>query len=380
MKVLSIDDEYSNIKGIEEYCNEKGWQFIYSSFKDNYWDVIIEEDPDVVILDWIDQGDSDSKEGHIILQNIWRNGFRPVIVFSGQLEALENELDARQKDNSILFLEKKGDEEVVTNILDEQEQYFCVLSSFRKELADIIAEAYNAISSIQSVSPKYIGDEQVKYFVAKRAISAFDIEKNGVDLPAWGMYIVPPISNKLMTGDLIRSIRRGVDYNVAGAPNEYYLIITPSCDIAQDKVKKAMCLPCLGKEQISDIIKMEFEDMNHEANDEIREKIDQVINEFIKKKLAFSLNQGFYQKWAALPEMKGVCPNMSVNLKNSQAIKLEEIATNTSDLGDTKYKYVRVASLDAPYVSQIVWAFMQNVCRPGAPDRDVETWANAILS
>ena len=68
---------------------------------------------------------------------------------------------------------------------------------------------------------------------------------------------------------------------------------------------------------------------------------------------------------------------MSVDLKNVEPIDPDKISINFEELKEQEY--YRVTSLEHQYVTQLVWGYMQNACRPGAPDRDVEEWAKRVL-
>ncbi|MGN0716680.1 hypothetical protein, partial [Treponema berlinense] len=68
-----------------------------------------------------------------------------------------------------------------------------------------------------------------------------------------------------------------------------------------------------------------------------------------------------------------------VNLKDLHFVELSSIAIKSNDIDNLKHKFVRIASLNSPYREQIVWAHMVNSCRPGVPDRDYKSWAEALL-
>lgn len=373
MKILAIDDSEVDVKGLRDYCKVKGWNYTWKTFDEDYYKFIFEENPDVVVLDWYDDADKTDGKGEQILDCIWKTGYRPIIIFSAHADAIN--LSDKMKRSSLLKLLIKEDEAII-NCLEENALYYDALSSYRNEMSDVIIEAFNAIDSIKRVASNDISVELVKHLVAKRAINAFDLETKEIDIPAWGMYVVPPVSKVLQRGDVIRKFKTGEDYKTVGEAGDYLLVLTPSCDLAHAKVKKVICAPCEDESAIQTAISNEFcKIYNHKKGTEEQK---QLVNDYIKKRLIGVLNQGYYQQWAALPEMEGICKNMSVNLKNIDLIDLDKIATNIETATETT-EYVRVASIDSPYVSQIAWGFMQNVCRPGAPDRDVENWVNAIF-
>lgn len=71
MKVLIVDDISDSVKGIKDFCDEKGWIVQIVSFENVYTN-IIEFDPDVIVLDWCQ--DAGDEIANPILDNIWING------------------------------------------------------------------------------------------------------------------------------------------------------------------------------------------------------------------------------------------------------------------------------------------------------------------
>ena len=74
-----------------------------------------------------------------------------------------------------------------------------------------------------------------------------------------------------------------------------------------------------------------------------------------------------------------IIPYMTVDLKKIELVKIDEIAPDKPLLTDDK-RYYRVASICSPFREQIAWAHLQNSCRPGVPDRNMELWAKEILT
>ena len=46
---------------------------------------------------------------------------------------------------------------------------------------------------------------------------------------------------------------------------------------------------------------------------------------------------------------------------------------------DDLVKYKKIISLSSPYCERLVWAYMQNACRPGVPSLDVQRWAEKLI-
>ena len=127
------------------------------------------------------------------------------------------------------------------------------------------------------------------------------------------------------------------------------------------KVTHALCARCYAKEKFHE----------RELTDKPKEKD---INSVISK-----LNSGFNKSFVPLPGFSNIIPYMTADLKMIDLLPLNEIAVNPSEITD-ETKHYRVASICSPFREQIVWAHLQNSCRPGVPDRNMEIWAKELLT
>ena len=108
------------------------------------------------------------------------------------------------------------------------------------------------------------------------------------------------------------------------------------------------------------------------------------------------LNRGYNENKVALPEFPNTLPYMTANLKKLSLVPLNKItlqiplskdknqqvsehSEQLSEQNEQAQEFVRVASIASPFREQIVWAYLQNACRPGVPDRDTTSWAGEIL-
>lgn len=206
-------------------------------------------------------------------------------------------------------------------------------------------------------------------------VSAFNVENKQIDIPSWGMYIYPPVLSMLTTGDLLR--KAGDDVDIEDA-NNYKVVISQSCDIAYKKTKNILCLNCRTmKSGIINALSSEIDKSLKLVPDLSKGDLEASKKMILQQKLSFVMNTGFYQRWAVLPALKSVCPDMSVDLKNVEPMVPDKDIIKCKSINGENY--YRVASLDPQYVAQLVWGYMQNACRPGAPDRNVEEWAKRVI-
>lgn len=304
MKVLIIDDDELSVKGIFDHCNDKHWDVKVENFEKCYENLLI-FDPDVVILDWCETASGKSL-GEDVLKTIWKNGYRQIIIFSGRQELID--ITDELSKSTLLKSFPKGDEDPVINYLDNNELYFNVLTQYRNEVGNAIIEAFNVIKPIQEASENYIGDAPIKYLLARRTADYFDLEKENLKLPQWGMYTYPPVSNSLTVCDIIKKVP--VDDNQAPAAEAYRLILTPSCDMVSEggrnpKVKEIVCAKCFDKEIMVSAFSRGIK------------------NSKLKDKLGSALTSGAIRNWVALPKLVGVCPTMCTDMKRLEVIPIE---------------------------------------------------------
>lgn len=360
MKVLIVDDIEDSVKGIYDYCEEKGWEPKISGFDDVYTS-IAKFNPDVIVLDWRDD-DANSDVGDEILNNIWSNSFRPLVVFSAN-EAIIN-IRSKLSQSSMLKLISKGDETPVIDFLQKIEAFTTALAKYRTDLSNALITSLNSIEHIKS-QPNFENDA-VSYILSKRTSTFFDDVYVGELSPSWVQYLCPPINDNLCVCDILRKISHGANYLTAGSPEEYAIILTPSCDMYHDenrtpKVTHVLYARCFPKEQFHG------------------KTLSTSPSSSSIKSVRAKLNAGFDENYVALPSFSSVIPYMTADFKKIDAVAIDKIASSQDSITDSS-EFVRVASICSPFREQIVWAYMQNSCRPGVPQRNTELWAKEILT
>lgn len=83
MKILMIEDQRDNIEGIIDFCSDEEYEHEVKNFGEGV-SYIDQYNPDIIILDLKNNTD-DRFEGCDIFDKIWEKSFRPVCVFSGQI-------------------------------------------------------------------------------------------------------------------------------------------------------------------------------------------------------------------------------------------------------------------------------------------------------
>ena len=361
MRLLLIEDNKESVKRIIDFAEEKNWVNECQGF-DSWEDAVRLFQPDIIVLDWMDDAD-DPRRGKEILETIWEKQFRPIIVFSAVAGTIQigNEI----KNNPLITIIPKGDEEVVVDKLTEWSNYVPVISELKEDMNKALIGALNTIEMFKAL--EYPGDEVVKYMITTRAATFFSRDICIENPPAWIQYIYPPMSEHILVCDIIRVVSREADLTRPGLPDEYRVILSPSCDMVNHGEIQILIAKCEPKESFSEY-RLSVSETTEVGKG--KDKVD---------KVAKLLNQGYCGAKVALPEIPGILPYMTINLKNLNQITRDTIADNYGAI-EEQHSFFRVASIDSPFREQIVWAHMLNSCRPGLPNRDITTWAKGVLS
>ena len=65
---------------------------------------------------------------------------------------------------------------------------------------------------------------------------------------------------------------------------------------------------------------------------------------------------------------------MAANLRELELITVEKIIPGEDA------EYCIVASIDSPFKELVSWAYLQISCRPGLPDRDIQSWRQEVIN
>lgn len=360
MKVLIIDDIPDTVKDILDYCEEQHWEKELVGFGDAY-KYLLEFDPDIIILDWVNDADK-IDVGNNILDHIWNVCFRPIIIFSANATVID--ISDKMKESSFLKVISKGDEQPVIDFLRDTQKFVSALATYRKDMGKAIISSLNSVDLMKSEDD--IEDNAVGYVLSKRTSAFFDKELTGELSPSWVQYLCPPVNDQLCVCDVIRKKSLETSLDNLGHPEEYLLVLTPSCDMVSEpgrnpKVTHVLCARCFPKE------------LFHGCG------LSSAPSNGSVKSTISKLNLGYSNSYVAIPGFAKIIPYMTVDLKKLELIALNKIAPSLQQ-DDESDEYVRVASIASPFREQIVWAHMQNACRPGVPDRNTELWAKEILT
>lgn len=357
LKVLFIEDEPASVETVVEEikhklrdveCKVEGFQAAES--------LLESFSPDIVILD-IFKGPVQDHEtaGLAVYDSIWNKCFCPLVIYS----ACPDDISEDVEEHPFIELVQKGansEARVISHIkafLPHVEALNQVQSSIRehvnRELKNTAPLVFQTITDTKKRKAVFVR-------AARRRIAAMMDQPSGETLACWEQYLYPPVGSNLMTGDIIR--KKTGDTNT---PENYFIVLTPSCDLVGSGART----PNIESVLVARCTKIES--VLRDAGIDRHTREDR-----FKEKLLILLARGYGSLCLPLPELPGVFPPMTAELKNLQLIDLHLIGE-----GDG-CEYCRVASVDSPFREMITWAYLQVTGRPGLPDRDFNQWADSI--
>lgn len=343
MKILFIEDDESAIQGIKDFCDDCGYSYEHPQF-DNALSYIEEYDPDILVLD-LKNNDSEGFEGCTILDKAWEYNFRPTCVFSGQI--VQSTIEQEKYASPLICFVDKGNDNPVKKFISNIAPYVDCIRNVRKEAHKAMRKSFDFFDL--AMKDQVTDSNIIAALCGNRIKAYFDHENSKNDMPIWAQYIYPIMSKEYSTGDIIKlkTLTRGVDYE-----NNFFVILSQSCDIAHKKINHVLLAKCFPIERLLKIDK---------GNGEIYERTPDELKTIF--------NTGFLNQLVPLPGIEGVMPDVAVNLKKLTLVKLDELSD----------KYEKIIALSSPYKERLVWAYMQTACRPGVPDLDIEKWCNSLF-
>jgi len=367
MRLLIIEDKADDVRGILDHAEERGWENKQLDFREAIL-AIDEYDPDVIVLDMKDDETQDEHCGGNIFKLIWKNRFRPTIIFSGLADSFvidDPEIQELAKDPLFVSI-PKGDEAPVIAKLDYLADIVPSISRLRQKLNTALIASADAINAIKTASSG-ISQEVLDYLFASRITQFLQAPVFEQKLPAWVQYIFPPMGEHLLVGDILSTKTILESEGEQKESIQFAIVLSPSCDLARaDSDTKVLVTHATKFSSIDSAYTNNFSKDEKKYKDR-RERMGKV------------LNQGFSGSKLYLPAITGVFPDLCFDMKDIDIIRLGDIATS-ADKKSEGQSWERIASLASPYRERAVWAYLSTACRPGVPTLDTDGWVDKIYS
>ena len=322
--------------------------------------------PDAIVLDLVEGNATDEVAGNTSFDEIRRNWFCPVVVYSDH-EGRQNfehtlvEIIPKGADSDVLVVRSLQRFSAVADVIREVHQ------DFDKRIRDALWDFTPRLSQ-QAGSTTNLGNDPVLPRAIRRLVAArIDADASGDGaLKAWERFVVPALGKHLLAADLLR--RREATWN---DPEAFRLVLTPSCDL----------VPQDGSQPRADqILVARCEQITRLGNVAIDP--DTPLGKNKKNKLKPILREGIADGLLPIPRFINHVPSMAANLKRLDFVNWEDVEAETGDgrAAPENPQFVRAASTDSPFRELVVWAYLRVTGRPGAPAVDVDGWLDDITS
>jgi len=165
------------------------------------------------------------------------------------------------------------------------------------------------------------------------------------------VYIMPPVKKDFFTGDILKD----------KSLEKYFLILTPACDMELRKQRNnsikrnadKIILAKLTKFNQVPEVKVYIENKSNKNKNEVKEYIN-------------NTKKGRYHY---LPSFGTQIPGFLIDFQNINQINQEELAS-----------YDRVASIDEPFLKDIIVRFTSYYARQGSPDLDTDIILKRLIN
>ena len=359
MLILFIEDEPESIEPVRIRLEEEipGTRTLTAKFHEAA-DDIKNYRPDIVVLDLLEGGSLPNSEptGLKTFDFIWNHRFCPVVVYSADPGQLENH--ESWKDHPFIKIEKKGsgsDDSVVQAIRDFR-PLVQDMRDTEEKIHGQLTEAMKSTARIAAASANDPGDlAKIVMRSGHRRVAALMDEPapDETKLAGWEQYIFPPVSTDIQLGDILQ------EKDSSNDAQSFRIVLTPSCDMVRSEERS----PKVQQVLVAKCCRMT------EALRTIGLGGGRNLDYQIKSRL---LSQGYSQSIIPIPPLPDNIPAIAANLKDLELIPID----NIGDTGEFRV----VASIDSPFRELVSWAYLQIACRPGLPERDLDTWAEDIIN
>jgi len=165
------------------------------------------------------------------------------------------------------------------------------------------------------------------------------------------VYIIPPVKRDFFTGDIL----------ISSDPEEYFLILTPACDM--ELRKQSNCEELLRNAEKIILAKLiEFIKV-----DEVASYIENPSNE--KKNRVKSYMKNKKGRYHYLPSFGAKIPGFLIDFQNINKITVDQLMD-----------FSRIASVNETFLKDIIVRFTSYYARQGSPDLDIDAILENLLN
>ena len=410
LRILSVEDEEDQRDILKKVFSkpilEKEIEFKSIDDLESAIAEITKNDYHIVILDiYKGKPDDNIDEGEKILKAIQNERFIPVIFYSGNTKNVKNlrsqmvGVVTKAEEGGIANLKKEVERLVKSNLPFIRENIHNYLEKELKEYFwDIIHQKKGIFrADKEDFSLGYLMLRKFGHSLSKEKIAEIlgdDSLKQDKAHPMQ-FYIYPTDDNQeFECGEIVKSKEN----------NEFFVILTPSCDFIKTsgrkrKAEKILLVRTIELEKVKEYkeqkdkyincdteykkVKQEYETLKKEIkNINIDENIDKIKEYFELETIYEKLNKTYKSydncknnissiietrksdRYFFLPKTPFIEENRVIDFQNKEMVSYES-------LSDPK-NYERIAKLDSPFAESMVASFIRYYNRIGFPDIDTD--------
>ncbi len=356
MKLLFIEDGEETIQSLCELFTLKipdAEQRIIDF--DLAEEALISYQPNIVILDLLLGSPAEAEpKGIDISKSIWDNHFCPILIYSAmpELHIFEHPFIKKVQKG-------RGSPEEALKAIQEFSQHVQMLEGAAAEIKRVFSYAMRDVSPY--VFECYSDNDQridaLKRHGRRRVGALMDVYMTNVSkLAPWEQYLFPPISDNVQLGDVLK-LSDGDETN----PESFRVVLSPSCDLdtsngREPKINLVLAAKCCNVKESVGLIGHSGIKPNN-----LKDKLEGGI-----------LTQGYYQSLLFFPGLEKMIPPMAAKMRDLELIPFDSIGTDEDE-------FRRIASIDSPFRELVAWAYLNTACRPGLPDRDLDSWSQEMI-
>lgn len=357
LNLLIVEDNKNQIKlygdAIDEF-NTHSEIKVESKVSKNLeegFEQIRSNDFDAAIIDLrLGSGDMEGK-GKKLISEIKSNLRFPVFVLTGYPEDLDEDLRIPNVFYKVYEQTKKDTIEVLEEMTDIYKTGITKIMGRKGIIEKTLQEVFweNIAVSMEYWKAEIEDESKIIEKILSRHILAHLSER--LKLTEEGefetyhpaeVYIMPPIKEEFFIGDILKRENN----------TKYYIILTPACDMLLRKHKDGE--PYRNADKIIIVRLIEFSNIPEVSN-----YISAQSNKK-KKEVEKYIKNTKKERYYFLPPFGSRIPGFLIDFQDINRINPEELST-----------YDRVASVDEPFLKDIIARFTSYYARQGAPDLDM---------
>ncbi|KHE69029.1 MULTISPECIES: response regulator [Capnocytophaga] len=359
LRILSVEDEEEQHDILKKVFSkpifQKKIEFKVIDSFENAIDEITKNDYHIVILDiYRGKPDDNNEEGEKILETIQKERFIPIVFYSGNTKNVKHlrsqmvGVVTKAEGEGIENLKKEIERLVKSNLPFIREKIHNHLEKELKEYFwNIIHERKNIFrADEEDFSLGYLMLRKFGHSLSKEKIAEILGDNTLTSEKAHPMqfYIYPTDTNQeFECGEIIKSKEN----------NEFFVILTPSCDFIETSSRKR---------KAERILLVEASLLN--ATDECKKYIKEKASKSNENELRKLINSSKSDRYFFLPKTPFIEENRVIDFQNKEMVSYEDLSNPE--------KYERIAKLDSPFAESMVASFIRYYNRIGFPDIDTD--------